>query len=319
MRCFYLLFLFIFSFGLKGQESSGPKAKKPIIMVMPQDNWMEKNGFVTLVDNMGTKDKIYDYERALSENSEIGPVIAKINGLMGDRGFPLTSLSQMIKSVKTESAEDAATSSKSGNSISESLLDKLKKKAKCDIVFYVDWNVTNRGPQKTINFTMEGIDAYSNKSVASETGQGTPSFTADIPLLLEEAVLGRIENFNSRLQTHFDDMFKNGREVAVRIKVFENTGVDLEQEFNGKELTEIIDDWFAANTVSGRYSQTDATANMMQMDQVRIPLFTQEGKAMDTKQFVTQLKKYLNAPPYNIVCKVTTQGLGKATLILGEK
>jgi hypothetical protein len=58
---------------------------------------------------------------------------------------------------------------------------------------------------------------------------------------------------------------------------------------------------------------------MMQMDQVRIPLFTPEGKAMDTKQFVTQLKKFLNAPPYNIVCKVTTQGLGKATLMLGEK
>ena len=166
---------------------------------------------------------------------------------------------------------------------------------------------------------MEGIDAYSNKSVASDNGQGTPSFTADIPLLLEEAVLGRIENFNSRLQEHFDDLFQNGREVSVRIKVFENTGVDLEQEYDGKELTEIIDDWFAANTVSGRYSQSDASATMMKMDQVRIPLFTPEGKAMDTKQFITSLKKFLNAPPYNIVCKVTTQGLGKATLILGEK
>jgi len=40
---------------------------------------------------------------------------------------------------------------------------------------------------------------------------------------------------------------------------------------------------------------------------------------MDTRQFVTELKKYLNAPPFSITCKVMVQGLGRATLVIGEK
>jgi hypothetical protein len=75
----------------------------------------------------------------------------------------------------------------------------------------------------------------------------------------------------------------------------------------------------AKHTANGRYSNSDGSENFILFEQVRIPLYTETGKAMDTRQFVTELKKFLNAPPYNITCKVMTQGLGRATLVLGEK
>ena len=58
-----LIVAILFSNTLFAQESTGPKAKKPQIFVMPADNWMEKNGFVSSIDNMGTKEKVYEYER----------------------------------------------------------------------------------------------------------------------------------------------------------------------------------------------------------------------------------------------------------------
>lgn len=302
------------------QESTGPKAKKPTIMVIPADNWMDKNGFVLEINNQGKVDRIFDYETAFVKSAEISNVIAKINGLMVDRGFPLKSMEQELKSLKTDAAEDeATTSSTSQASLASSALDKLKMKTRCDIIMKLGYTINRNGPEKSVTFTLEGLDSYTNKAVANETGTGSPSFSSEVSVLLEEAVLARIDNFNAQLQSHFEDMFANGREVQVRIKVWDNSETNLETEFDSKELTEVIDDWFAQNTVNGRYNQSDATENMMLMEQVRIPLFTPEGKAMDTKQFVTQLRKFLNAPPYNLTSKVTMQGLGKATLIIGEK
>jgi hypothetical protein len=92
------------------------------------------------------------------------------------------------------------------------------------------------------------------------------------------------------LQQHFDDLLTNGREVTVRIRVWDNSPVDLENEYDGKELAEIIDDWIAGHTVNHRYNNSDGTENFMLFEQVRIPLYTETGKAMDTRQFVTELK-----------------------------
>ena len=181
------------------------------------------------------------------------------------------------------------------------------------------YTVNSQGQKKYITFILQGLDAYTDKQIAGAQGSGAPSFSADLPILLEEAVLAHIDNFNAQLQSHFNDLLTNGREVTVRVRVWDSSPVNLEQEYNGKELTEYIDDWMSRNTEKGRYSNSDGSENSITFEQVRIPLYTATGKSMDTRQFVTELKKYLNGPPFNITCKVMVQGLGRATLVIGEK
>ena len=43
------------------------------------------------------------------------------------------------------------------------------------------------------------------------------------------------------------------------------------------------------------------------------------NKALDTRNFVRNLQKLIEAPPYSIPCKLTMKGLGQATLTLGDK
>lgn len=86
----------------------------------------------------------------------------------------------------------------------------------------------------------------------------------------------------------------------------------------GAELQEIIEDWVAQHTVAHRFSLTDATENMMLFEQVRIPLYRENGMARDTRSFANDLRKYLNQKA-NLTCKVMTKGLGKAELVIGEK
>lgn len=294
------------------------QAKKPTIMVVPSDNWCFQHGFVQEFDNQGKTMKVPDYQKAFQENSDLLLVISKINELMADRGFPLKNLESVLRSMRSRSAEDNMMTSKTGSSISESPVDVLKKRANADIWIQLTWSVNKTGPKKSVTYNMQGIDAYTSKQIAGASGTGEPSMTAELPVLLEEATLAHLDNFNAQLQDHFDDLFENGREVVLNIKVWDSWGHDLESdEFGDDELTYLIEDWVADNTVKHRFSTSMVTENMMLFEQVRMPLYNSRGRATDARRWTRGLEKYLKT--LGVTSKLTMRGLGEAQLILGEK
>lgn len=288
-------------------------------MIVPSDVWCNTNGYMMEFDNQGKIVKVPDYKKALQENADLLLVISKINELMADRGFPLKNLESSLKTLESEAAEDAMLTSKGGGEVNESPIDKLKKVAKADIWMQMTWTVNTTGPKKSITFNLQGLDAYTDKQIAGASGTGEPSFTAELPVLLEEAVLAHLDNFNVQLQNHFDDMFTNGREIILRIKTWNTWEYDLESEdFGDDELSSLIEKWVTDNTVQGRFNTTDATENMMLFEQVRIPLFDEAGKAIDARKWANGLRKYLK-DTYQIESKLMMKGLGQAQLVLGEK
>ncbi|MEZ4787252.1 MAG: DUF6175 family protein [Flavobacterium haoranii] len=300
-------------------QTTFAQAKKPTIMVVPSDVWCNQNGYMKSFSNQGETVKVPDYKKAFQENADLLLVISKINGLMAERGFPLKNLESEIKSLEAESAEDALVSSKNGAEVVESPIDKLRKNAKADIIMQLTWEVKQTGPKKSIAFNLQGLDSYTNKQVATAVGTGAPSFSAEVSLLLEEAVLNHLDNFNASLQAHFDDLFANGREIKVRIKKFDSWDGDLESEFDGEELGIIIEEWMSSNSVKGRFSTTTATENMMLFEQVRIPLYDEKGNATDARRYMRNLQKFLQGAPYSIPTKLMAKGLGEVVLILGDK
>lgn len=314
-RLFLTICLSAFTLGAMAQ------AKKPSLMVLPADTWCTKNGYMEAFDNQGSTELIPNYKIALQTNSDLMNVISKVNIMMADRGFPLKDLSQTLKSLNNMNAENSLLTSKtSGAAMAESPIDRIRRTAKSDIILELDWTVNAAGPKKSITYNLRGLDAYTGKQVAGAQGTGQPSFSADLPVLLEEAVLVNMDNFVAQLQSHFDDLLENGREIIVDVQVFDNgSDVDLETEFDGYELTEIIDNWMAENTVNHRFSKSDATETFILFEQVRIPLYKPNGMAMDTDAFARDLRRFLRASPYSLESKVVNRGLGRALLIIGEK
>ena len=296
------------------------QAKKPTLMVVPSDVWCNQNGYVLEYDNLGTIEVIPDYKKALQNDMNLKLAIAKINDLMAERGFPLKDLEQTLKMIAQATAEDAVTTNKSGAQMEESPLDKIRRTAKADIIIELTWNITKQGPKSILTYVMEAKDAYTGKSIGGANGTGAPSFSAEPVVLLEEAVVANIDNFNNRLMAHFEDLFANGREVALEIRVFENDlDLDLESEFDGMELAEIIEEWMEENTMQGRFSKMDASEYVIRYEQVRIPLWKPNGAAMDTESFARQLRSVLRKEPYNIPVKIMNRGLGKTILAIGGK
>lgn len=133
---------------------------------------------------------------------------------------------------------------------------------------------------------------------------------------VQSALLSSIDAFNVQLMDHFQEMKEKGREISIRVNTISGWEDGLETEVNGEELSEIIEGWITSNCVAGRNHQKLATETSMYYDSARIPLFNEEGKAVQARQWIRGLRKYLK--DIGISSKVKTRGLGQAQLIIGE-
>lgn len=299
------------------------QAKKPSIMFVPSNAWCKEKGYGSVVDVNGVEQFVPNYTAAL-EDSQLLPVLAELNGLMADQGFPALNMQASMNMINRRRAEEAALQSKSGNQAMTNDLRELRNQAKADIMIYITWSVNRIGPKRSLTFTMDGQDPYTGMSVTTATGTGTPSFSVEIPVLLKEAVNAHMPLFCDRLQAHFDDMFTNGRSVSLQVRVFENNpmGIDLESEMGDeyKELREVIEDWVYENTQSHRYNLMDDSEVHMNFMEVRIPIYDERGRAMDARAWARGLIRHLRSEPYNIeAIKLDSPGLGEAVLYIGEK
>jgi hypothetical protein len=296
------------------------QAKKPTLMILPSDNWCVQRYFITEFDNQGLKQKVPNYKQAFQEDTEIGQVISKIGSLMIDRGFPLKDAEQEIKNIEARSAEDNITSSTTSSAgLAETPLDKLKNKAKADIILQIWWKVTKSENGRVVSFILEALDAYTSKRIASSSGNGLPNQTEILPVLLQQAIVSNIDPFVSQLQAHFDDMQQNGREIKLTVRRWNSWTNNLETEINGNEIRNHIYDWVQKNSVKGRFNEVSSSEDRIDYDQLRIPLFDDRNRSIDARQYAINLQKYLKSPPFNFEVKLMTRGLGEAILVLGEK
>ena len=310
--------VFIFSIAIMLTTLSFGQAKKPTLMVVPADNWCIANNYVDKINDQGTVKDVPNYKRALQNSSECYNVITKINTLMSDRSFPLKDLSSVLKSMANNTVMDIVTTSSSGAELAESTLDLIKRNSNADIILELNWQVNTVGPKKSITYSLAAKDSYTDKQIAGAQGTGSPSFSADLPVLLEEAVVANMDNFCAQLQAHFDDMMENGREVTMEVKVVEDgSGINLASEYEGEELTDIIDDWVSDNSVNHRYNLSQGSNNFLKFEQIRIPLFQANGRPNDTRRWTRDLSKFLTTK-YQISSKVDIRGLWKAVLLIGE-
>lgn len=294
--------------------ASAQRMMKPSVMVVPSDSWCNSNGY-TIKEGGETYP---DYRKAFLENSDLGNVISEINNIMADRGFPLENLETTLKSLKTEGVERKLYTDADGNAIQSSPLDEIYRAAAADIVLQLSWKVNKTGPKQTITFNLQALDSYTNKQVAGAEGTGTPSFSADVPTLLEEAVVSHMDVFCDRLLKHFLDMKLNGREVSIDFLLGKSASVDFTAEYDDQELSEVITRLVASNAVNHSFGKGPATETMLQFRSVRVPIADEDGLSVDAYAFARKITKKLKGEPYNLTVKVIAKGLGKAVVIIGE-
>ena len=311
-----VLLLAICNNNIHAQTVRNPKT--PSIVILPSDNWCLRHHYTVTLDDQGKETVLADYAKAFLEDTELGLVMSEIGGALAQKGFVIKDAEQAVKNLQIRTAENNATLSRNGDILAESDLDIIKSQVRADILIQINWNVIKQYNGNTIQFTIESFDCYNDTRIpATISGIGKLS-KLSVPKMLEERVTKDIEQFSMSLQSYYDNLIKNGRSVKLHIRRWPGWEYDLDSEFGGEPLIDIIDEWMASNAFNGDYNLTGSTENVATFEQVQIPAFNDRGRALDARNFGTQLRSFLKER-YGISSKILNRGLGEVMLILGEQ
>ena len=291
-------------------------AQRPKIMVFPSDAYMTQQGLVqTVRTSDGRVNRIMDYERSFQVDQSLSQVIASIAGIFQDRGYPLVDLEQSLRALRDQAAQRAVQDVET----QENPLDQIMNTARPDIRVEVTYNTAVQFGERRTTFTLRATDAYSLKEVATTTGTGEPSASVPLPVLLREAVLQRLPEFEERLQRHFADVGANGREVLIQVQVAADApgitdGLETELPFKAHNnervtLSSIIQEVVADSAVRGAVEVGTATATMFN-ETVRIPVLGANGRPLTMRQwFDNAVVRRLRAEGIDV--RVVSQQLGR--------
>ena len=287
-------------------------------MVIPSDIYMTQKGWV---DKNGEP----DYKKGFRNDNNLRLAIAKIGEIMNNRDFPLVDLEQQMKSLTIETIMNENYEGRDGDQIQLTLLDEILQSTQPDIVLDLDFTLTE-GRKKTLLYTLRGLDSYTNKPIATSSGTGPGTVNNDITTLVQIAVKDNMDNFCVQLTNHFVKTMEIGREIVIQIKV-NRDDVYLDDEYvydpydMDDELSYIIQEWFYKNSKNGIYRVTSTSSKVMKIEQIRIPILDERGRAVTAESFISPLRKMLKKEPFNIPAKAkpVKGGLGEAWLIIGNK
>ncbi len=311
--------------GILTAASDVVEGKMPTLMIVPSKNYCNAHKCLMQIKNNGGTEYIADYEKALLDN-DLQQAIAAIKARLISRGFEVKDLNRALQTMKTEQAEESVMQSiEGGASVQETPIDVLRRVAKADIWIEINWDIIDvkGGSQKTLRFSMEALDAYTDFQAAGippTLSQNEYSSSFNIAAMIESAIQGQFNPFCDTMIKYFKDMAAKGRAIKLRFLVWDDFDGNLMTEYDGDELHEIIEDWLEDNTVKGKFGSPDISSSgtRMTIEQARMPLVNKKGRDNDPIRWVRELKNMLKNE-YSIDCNISSKGLGEVLIVIGSK
>ena len=172
-------------------------------------------------------------------------------------------------------------------------------------------NYTHKG-DKNINYTLNALDAYTNKVVAtvSQSNIKGESTTETIQTSIKEAM----PKFQQDITKYFSDILTRGRDITVRVAVEKGANVNLQDEsIEGDTYADWIIDYIKTHTVKGAYKLQRNTNNELYFVNCRIKLLNEDGTQYGVYDWTRDLQKNLRKN-LGLKCTNKAQGLGEVLI-----
>jgi len=313
-----------------GAALGGGSGMKPTIMIFPSDGWLKDNGYAKFVDNQGVKTLVPDYASALLDKN-LNIAISTLDKMVSERGYPTVRLAETMKSISQGDAMDNAVEGRDGGAQETSILDELLNVAKADITWKVTWSVETNGIQTWVSYGIDALDSYTNKSIGVANDDGPKSMSASVGALLRQAVTDKMDGFLARHQDHFKNIAENGREIALDLRRFDSFEYYFNDdvEFKGREMEfSSLIRGFVGSIAKDRNFSFNPGENKIGITQLRIEMNEEVEdlfgggdpviEPMDATKFAKKISSFIKKQ-FGYPSKVTTIGLGKARITIGEK
>ena len=290
---------------------------RPAIMVIPGDQVLQNFKCLTTQKANGRDYILRDYKNYMLKDDRAKRIISTIQNEFNAQNFPLNDFEQALKQLDTQDALDMA--------------DDLEKDAKTmlltvtqpDIILELTYdtsrdkismtshNYSGRG-EKNVSFTLNALDAYTNKVVATMTASNIKGESTTETI--QESIKEGMPKFQEDITKYFSDILTRGRDITVRIAVEKGCNINLSDEsIEGDTYADWIMDYIKTHTVKGAYKMQRNTAKELYFVNCRIKLLNEDGTQYGVYDWTRDLQKNLRKN-LGLKCTNKAQGLGEVLI-----
>lgn len=305
---------------LEAYENSDVNAieqARPTIMVIPGDQTLQNFRCLRTEKANGREYTIRDYKTYLSKDDRAKRIFSTIQDAFNAQNFPLSDFEQTLKQLDTQEALDMA------EGFEKDAKTQLLTVAQPDIILELSYDTSrdkisltshNYGGkgEKNVSFTLNALDAYTNKVVATMTASNIKGeSTTEV---IQGSIKEQMPKFQQDITKYFSDILTRGRDITVRVAVEKGSNVNLSDEsIEGDTYADWIIDYIKTHTVKGAYKLQRNTNNELYFVNCRIKLLNEDGTQYGIYDWTRDLQKNLRKN-LGLKCTNKAQGLGEVLI-----
>jgi len=290
---------------------------RPSIMVIPGDQTLQNFKCLKTQNANGRDYILRDYKKYLLKDDRAKRIISSIQNEFNSQNYPLNDFEQTLKQLDTQEALDMA------DGFEKDAKTMLLTVAQPDIILELSYdtsrdkmsmtshNYSHKG-NKNISFTLNALDAYTNKVVATMTASNIKgeSTTEAIQANIKEGM----PKFQQDITNYFSDILTRGRDITVRIAVEKGCKINLSDEsIEGDTYADWIMDYIKTHTVKGAYKMQRNTNKELYFVNCRVKLLNEDGTQYGVYDWTRDLQKNLRKN-LGLQCTNKAQGLGEVLI-----
>ncbi len=290
---------------------------RPSIMVIPGDQTLQNFRCLKTEKANGREYILRDYKKYLLKDDRAKRIMSVIQNEFNNQDFPLNDFEQTLKQLDTQEATDMA------DGFEKDAKTQLLTVAQPDIILELTYdtsrdkismtshNYSQRG-EKNVSFTLNALDAYTNKVVATMTASNMKgeSTTETIQASIKEQMPG----FQEDIVKYFSDILTRGRDITVRVAVEKDCNVNLNDEsVEGDTYSDWIIDYMKSHTIKGAHKLQRNTNKELYFVNCRIKLLNDDGTQYGVYDWTRDLQKNLRQN-LGLKCTNKAQGLGEVLI-----
>lgn len=252
-----------------------------------------------------------DVRPVIENNPMMALAISKVKEQFNNRGFITKDFIALLKASKTNALmmDEAAIDYKA----------RIVRESKADIQVITKIAVNkNPGGAAEVALTLEAVEVQTGNSLANASYLSGRFMTSDSTRLANRALDMINDDFFANLQSAFNQIVEDGRELAIQIGFSSDCEMDATSEVgnSGNDLQMEMEDWLANNAFKGVYS-INGTEKLMDIS-MQVPLFDQTtGNPFSLSRMRSVLKRFLDPllKPSGCIAKVTVTGQRLSVII----
>lgn len=289
------------------------------IIVLPNDQLLEKSGCLTTTESMGKTIYHRDYNRFLLASNVNQQIINTIQNNFSEIGFPLINLEQSLKSLQNTSLTDEA------DGLEKDAKTLLLTTSNADIIIEFDYTdqvsmISRNKMSRNVSYNISVLDAFSNKSIGSisET-EVDGDIDDDLATMLNDDIKGAVPKLTSQIQNYYTDLLKHGREITFRVSMASGATITLQDMYNrdGETYSDWIREWVKTNAKRGAATMQRNTKNEIYFVNVRIKNLNEDGTQYNAYDFANSFRKEFYKT-FGVQINNNTQNLSVAHLVIAN-